>query len=343
MESTATSTIYKIDEIDFTTFIDNLWNIDKYYQVYISIGGKWNQSKITFTNPHNSLPIHFPSNACHQMIPRFLQNLNATHPDKENSIRSHILVIVLDQFNSEETIQKNSEIISRSFSYSEVLYDVVLLNSRIAIQKNKLSIEPIMEKIVSVAQTYSIPAKNFMICNYVMFLHPNDSEYKLEENIPMYIQRFLGKDLGPYSDRFYQWYGPHFHFHQLVYQYSEYFSQRMVYHNELTNMWKMCERTPYSMPICEDTAYLLIDEVKRMYDSRNCKGGSPKRLENAMRRLDLFFRTHLDISSTNMDSLVTLTQFGEDEDPYIESGSDEDYVDVRLGSTNALDANLAAF
>jgi hypothetical protein len=343
MESTATSTIYKIDEIDFTTFIDNLWNIDKYYQVYISIGGKWNQSKITFTNPHNSLPIHFPSNACHQMIPRFMQNLNSTHPDKENSIRSHILVIVLDQFNSEETIQKNSEIISRSFSYSEVLYDVVLLNSRISIQKNKLSIEPIMEKIVGLAQKYSIPAKNFMICNYVMFLHPNEPEYKLEENIPMYIQRFLGKDLGPYSDRFYQWYGPHFHLHQLVYQYSEYFSQRMVYHNELTNMWKMCERTPYSMPICEDTAYLLIDEVKRMYDSRNCKGGSPKRLENAMRKLDLFFRTHLDISSTNMDSLVTLTQFGEDEDPYIESGSDEDYVDVRLGSTNALDANLAAF
>ena len=238
----------------------------KYDHIYVSIGGKYNESTISLQNVRN-----FPTNSQYQLIPEFLRN----SPDK------HILILVIDEFTNQDI---NCKII-KSFRSSTM--DIVLFNTHISIKDDEsLSIDSIIESILDLAKRMEISPKNTMFCNYIVFCNPNYQEHKLEELLPICIQQIFDRPHNKeFSECFYQWYGASFYFYNMVYQYKKYYTMKLIFLSELIHL---CSIMKFVYPICKEDICNMIDNITA--------SDVQQKKKYLLRKLQLFNAHNVDIT-----------------------------------------------
>lgn len=268
MEQTSIHCLPTIEEQE--TFLQSV--VKKYDHIYVSIGGKFNESTISLQKIR-----HFPTNSHYQLIPEFLRN----------SIHEQNLVLVLDEFTNQENIDINCRILE---TMKTPTIDIALFNTHISINESEsgsLSIDSIIESILNLAKKMEISSKNIMFCNYIVFCNPNQIEYKLEEMLPVSIQQIFDRPHNKeYTECFYQWYGATFYFYNLVYQYKKYCTMRLVFISELLHL---CDIMKFTQPICKEDICNMIDNITA--------SDIQEKKKYLLRKLQLFNANNVDITS----------------------------------------------
>lgn len=174
-------------------------------QIYISIGGKYNEPEVELET--SSQKRKTQTNSDRQMIPLFLRENNG----------KRTLVVVWDIFHTRDDIIINRHILDgvqrkhRHISY--MLIDNCCTNE---------SLENFIPYMIETAISHQIEPSYLMICNYIRFKNnPNTTEQISEKNIPKTICRILSRpQYAAYRDCFYQWFGYHAALYGYIYQYS---------------------------------------------------------------------------------------------------------------------------
>lgn len=192
-----------IHEVDSTTsllsLIELLWaKHDAYQMVYTSIGGKFNDDRVPFSEGTSR------TNALQQMMPHFLF-----------SDTQRALIIVLDRFENPELYEKNKKKIASTMTE---LMDVVILDGYCTQE----FLENFVSSMVALCKQHQFPAQNMMICNFVKHMNmPNRMEKAAEEMIPKAVQHVLEHPENiEYSGCFYEWFGYRFYTYQFIYNYK---------------------------------------------------------------------------------------------------------------------------
>jgi len=186
-----------------------------YDRVYVSIGGKINQSEQRFHYPDAVKDNVYSSNAGYQMVPAFLRN----------SEEATLSIVVDRDFSTCQTI------------FTRQNLDILLVDADVS-----LGIKHLIQDIMAYITGRKIPPSHFMICNFIRFSCPNVLEQALEESVPKKIQRYLGRYSG-YEDCFYQWYGYSIYTYNLVYQYRRYDLIRCLHGCQLIRLFESAFRT----------------------------------------------------------------------------------------------------
>ena len=267
MEPTTIHYLATIEEQE--TFLQNI--VKKYDHIYVSIGGKFNEPTLSLQKVR-----HYPTNAQYQLIPEFLRN----------STDQQHLILVLDEFTNQESIDINCRILKNNRTSS---MDIAIFNTHISINgpvSGSLSIDSIIESILDLAKKMDISPKNTMFCNYIVFCNPNQIEYKLEESLPVTIQQIFDRPPNKeYAECFYQWYGATFYFYNLVYQYKKYCTMRLIFISELLHL---CDIMKYSQPICKEDICNMIENITSSDINQKQK--------YLLRKLQLFNANNIDIT-----------------------------------------------
>ena len=225
----------------FCDLIDNISTQKQYDMIYVSIGGKMNESDILFSYPH-SINKKFPVNSDCQIIPNFIRNrklstlvvlIDSFKPTKNsNGTKSHLNPsgsltgedLKWDILNphrfKDELMYKNYQLIQQILQQQETPnMDVLIYDKMCSIS----DLTEIIEKIVEVCITLNIDETKVMICNYIKFAHPTPSEYEFEKQLPNHIYSVLTKTQNiKYVTCFYQWFGQHIFLYNIVYNYHKY-------------------------------------------------------------------------------------------------------------------------
>lgn len=178
----------------------------KYENIYISIGSKYNEEFIYMTNKTGKQQTKW-SNAMEQIAPHFYR-------EKENS-----LILCVDSFNPQE-LEKNKSKIREIV----LLSDIILYDTNNTIQ----SIEEFISYMTNYFIEKEILPEKVLIANYVRFISPNHTENYFEENIPKVIYKGLTSPSLPsssivsYNTRFFQWFGYQPHTYHLLFNYHNY-------------------------------------------------------------------------------------------------------------------------
>jgi hypothetical protein len=189
---------------EYKEIISDIEDIDF---VYISIGGKINETFITRQVYGSKTTTRDRTNSINHLVPNFLK-----YRDNKK-----ILIVSLDQYSNEENYRMNRNLVSQSLEdkMQFVFFDTFCTQ--------EFLIE-FMEVTIEFLKSNKIPANNFMICNFVRFVNlPNPMEKQSESEIPSTIHLFLlQEDVDGYKDRFYQWYGYGIYTYNLIYNYKNY-------------------------------------------------------------------------------------------------------------------------
>jgi hypothetical protein len=190
--------------------INTLWDTHNHDLVYISFGGKYNESHITFNYPENISQLKYVTNASYQLIPQFIRDRDTEHK---------ILVIAVDNFSDLSTFEKNVTIINNVISRDENRIDVVLFDRECSHD----DISGIVEFMAGQMVNREIKEAYCMISNYIKYRHPNLLEQEFEERVPEIIQRVLNQPpFHRYSACFYNWFGNSVYTYNIVYNYKKY-------------------------------------------------------------------------------------------------------------------------
>jgi len=182
---------------------ETIHNRGKIDTVYVSIGGKCNDSHVLFNRPDSVKGKSFPTNSHYQLLPRFIEF---------DSTTKNILIIAFDDFSNEETRIYNRKSVEKRLTENMTL----ILFDKIT---DKPFLESFMELFLFICSENKIDKTNAYICNFIKHLNePNVLDYKSEEMVPQLIQRFL--DNTDYSECFYQWFGYRYFTYNFVYRYK---------------------------------------------------------------------------------------------------------------------------
>ena len=184
----------------------------KYDSLYVSMGGKYNQSAVSFYNPSYLASNQYHSNSSYQMIPEFLR-----HPS------SRVLVVVVDDYNNDEIRQTNVSIVENLCSQHTHI-DVVLYHKKLHLD----DVPALATTFVQFAQTRNISPAKCMFCNFIRFRGCTSVDIaQFETEVPRIFQKTLDKLAnGEYSDCLYQWFGYQYYVYHLVYSYKRYDTKR---------------------------------------------------------------------------------------------------------------------
>jgi len=189
---------------------------NSYDYVYISLGSKMNESSTMFSYPikNNCLS----SNAEYQMIPAFVR----LQPEKNK-----ILCLVIDDFHNitlhKWNIQYMQKVLNCHTNIQLVLYDQII--SLTNITHNIQTLNLLFKK--------NICATRFLLCNYICFKSSNDTELRLENELPNKIQKAMDFK---YKECFYQWFGYSFYTYNYVYHYNAYYLQKLMNFTYISNL-----------------------------------------------------------------------------------------------------------
>jgi len=199
------------DLTEFDTILKAIIDLLPYEKLYISIGGKYSGEPKFPTNGED-----YPSNAIYQIIPEFLMSYRDSLLEDGKT-----LVILVDNFNNDENISVNTELISKRIKESNKTIDVIILN--LLFNKNNINI--FIEKISTYAKNYIKDfLKNFMICNFIRFVVSSENTVNTLIIEKMYIE-LKYYNLG---DNFYIWFGYNIFFYNMIYQYKKYIDDKLL-------------------------------------------------------------------------------------------------------------------
>jgi hypothetical protein len=184
----------------------------KYDALYVSIGGKHNQPAVSFHNPSYLASNQYRTNSSFQMIPAFLRNPDAV---------SRTMVVVVDEFDTEETRQTNLSIVGKLCAQFPHI-DVVLYHKKLHLD----DVSALANTFVRFAHARAIPPTQVLFCNFIRFrgcLSVDVAQFETE--VPRRFQKTLDAD-GTYAECLYQWFGYQFYVYHLVYSYKHYDTKR---------------------------------------------------------------------------------------------------------------------
>jgi len=199
--------------------------------VYVSFGSKLNERTLEseYLDPDYSYINRV--NAAYQMVPFFLcANSNPRAKILCDGRSCKVLNIVIDMFKDEEDVENSKKYINSSLTDRREL-DSSLETSNItqyfinitsvkhgimqnATKENKnpyttdehhLFLGMISDVLCKKMRENGIDGKNFILCNYIKFKHPNAIEDKIRKNSSETFQRVLIEN--GYENSYYEWFG----------------------------------------------------------------------------------------------------------------------------------------
>lgn len=211
----------------FVSFIETHWNSDKYSNVYVSFGSKYNSREQTFEYPQCIANRPYATNASFQMVPEYLRK----------PTEKHNLVIIVDIFSNPELLENNRHILRGlvgSTQEQSPAIDIVILDCELIGR----TLTDIIQCIVKKAAQFGLTDTQCIFCNYIRYSRPNAIEQRIEEIVPTTIQRILDKSVdGQYAKSFYQWYGYLYYVYNLVYNYKLYNLKWSMQYRQLMQMF----------------------------------------------------------------------------------------------------------
>jgi hypothetical protein len=188
-------------------------NVDNNYtNIYVSIGGKYNEPFLYFNHPETVRSKKRDTNSLYQMIPQFIR--------VDYSEETKYLVIVVDRFIKDDP---NIRLLENIISLPGIAnMDVVLYNYECKLKTLPSIIQHICRKV----ETDNIEPSKMKICNYICFQNPNEFEFSMEQKIPEVVQSALNNT--PLANQFYQWYGYSIFTYNMIYPYNKYNFWRMM-------------------------------------------------------------------------------------------------------------------
>jgi hypothetical protein len=204
---------------EFCAIIQTLWEIYHYEILYVSLGGKFNESQLSFSFPQEIKQTKYTTNASYQLIPQFL---------RDRDIPQKTLIIALDDFSNAELLLKNQQIVGNTIGRQDAHMSVVLFNQ----VGSQVFITRFIKYIADQMAYWKMDPKKCMICNYIRFIRPNAHETIFESQLPTLIQEILNQtEYEQYSACFYNWFGYSIYTYNIIYNHKKYMFSLM--HNEL--------------------------------------------------------------------------------------------------------------
>lgn len=185
--------------------------------IYVSIGSKYTEPRLENGQYTNSI---------FQMIPFFLCNDSSARIDNPKDV----INIMIDVFSSgdlslERTISEigrlnnwvdDSSNITMFIIDLNTIYQEIMLTHKLKNQPKFDVIKEIIETITETVRDKHIDSRNYMVCNYVKFKHPNASETEVLEKMPETVHNALDKY--GYTGSEYNWLGYNPIFYNFIYQ-----------------------------------------------------------------------------------------------------------------------------
>ena len=167
---------------DLKKHIIELFTMNQYKKIYISIGSKWNDHTYEYNQIYGN-QINRETNTHLQLVPNFMKNRN-----------EKVLLIALDQFDNVENRMKNFKMVQNKLTSNMDFIEIIEINN--------------------------ISPDDFMITNYICFQNPNPQEYFTEKNTKNIIYDLLKNSI--YIDCYYQWFGYQENLYNIIYKYNKY-------------------------------------------------------------------------------------------------------------------------
>jgi hypothetical protein len=212
--------------------------------LYVSIGGKWNESIVPFPDRRNDIVY---TNSKQQMYPRFLQN---RPEDKKFG------VIAFDDFRNKDEFEKNVRYIQQ---VAEENATVMVVSHHFSVP----TLTSITNYLLELCVKYGVTGSQVMITNFVKHRNTtNFLETRDEKMIPITIQSVLG--LTCYTDYkycLYEWFGYRYYTYQLVYQYL--WSKDVIpfLYYDLEHCLRCLQDKKGAVVIQQDDLFHLLDHV----------------------------------------------------------------------------------
>lgn len=198
------STLDILDAHESNNFQDYLQLLSdtgiKWNRIYMSIGSKWNNLTVPAKTFNNAT---WYSNSLDQMVPSFIRYQEETN----NSI-----VIIIDDFKDKKIMNINKTLLTQNIEDTK--------NIRLCMVNKFCSTKEIVmdfiDKIVRFSNRHNIKNKDFVICNFVKYMHePNLQELSTSIFISTSINDALKNTI--YENCLYEWFGYIYGLHTLVY------------------------------------------------------------------------------------------------------------------------------
>uniref|UniRef100_A0A6C0AV61 Uncharacterized protein n=1 Tax=viral metagenome TaxID=1070528 RepID=A0A6C0AV61_9ZZZZ len=176
----------RVHSIEYNDLENNLCQL-QWNSLYVSIGGKWNQDRVN----SSKIPT---SNACLQMVPRFISTILEDCSNKT-------MVIVFDDFSQKTNKNHNIDIIQTIIQNKPHLH-VYLVNKLLSSQV----FNEFWEFTQPLLYKRGVPQSRFSIVNYVKYMNVPNLQEKQNTNISSFIYNEV-KDDPKYCDCLYEWLG----------------------------------------------------------------------------------------------------------------------------------------
>ena len=199
--------------------------------VYISFGSKFNERTLDSEYLHPDYSYMNRVNAGYQMVPFFLcSNSNPRLKMLCDGKPCRVLSITVDIFNGEEDIENSKKYITESLTNARELdesletanitqyfiniFDVKNGIFKDVMEKGKnpysadehhLFLGMLADILCKKIKENGVIDKNFMLCNYIKFKHPNPVEDKISKKSSEIFDRVMKEN--DYENSYYEWFG----------------------------------------------------------------------------------------------------------------------------------------
>lgn len=197
--------------IDDIRAVLDTYSLTCYESVYISLGGKYNEPTVAFSNPAYLARHDFPSNSQYQMFPAFVRTPTV----------GRCLVIIVDRFKNDDETRTIVDLAVSQFPH----LDVVLYDTTLHLKDAKTLTHVVIEWMVA----RCIRPEKCLIANYIRFRGCTGVETaQLEVGIPRAVQLVLNES-NTYAGCLYQWFGYQYYTYHLLYSYRHYDMSRHLH------------------------------------------------------------------------------------------------------------------
>lgn len=186
---------------DLQKTVIELFDLNKYKHVYLSLGSKWNETHYEYTEIYGNKTSR-PTNSDLQLIPNFLKDRN-----------EKTLLISFDQYHNVENRMENFKIVQKHLDKNMdfIFYDNI---------DNIDILESFLQFILEIIEINHILPDDFMIVNYIRFQRPNQLEYSAEKNSKELVKYILKNSI--YKNCHYVWFGYQENLYNIIYNYNNY-------------------------------------------------------------------------------------------------------------------------
>ena len=189
-----------------------LFNKTRFDFVYVSLGSKKNENKVSFRYPKSGLIMD--CNAEYQMVPKFIRN-------KSNN--DNVLIIVIDDLHMVD-LKKNNATILGNIENQYKKIKTIMVDHMITLE----SIHKYVGVILDCLSYHGIDNNQFILTNFICFKQPNVIQTTFEKGLPDSIQKFIVSSYADYENCLYQWYGYAYYTYNYAYCYKQYNIHRLM-------------------------------------------------------------------------------------------------------------------